>query len=63
MELDAEDREFAMGEAHNFALGSLGGNPEAVRKRVSLHQKGMIPRRLKGIRQVRKNIFAAVVDW
>ncbi len=42
VELDTEDRELFMPETHNFALGGLGRDFEAVREAVALDQQRMV---------------------
>ena len=63
MELDAFDAEFAVAEAHDGAIGSLGGNFERTRERFALDDQRVIARGLKILREAAKDRFAIVVNF
>ncbi len=62
MELHAVQWEFAMAEAHDFLLRSLGGDLEIGGECLTAHKERVIARGLERIRQAGENAFAVVDD-
>src|SRR3984893_19579216 len=63
MELDAFDAEFAVAQAHDGAIGGLGGNFERARERFALDDQRVVARGLKILRESTKDGFAIVVNF
>lgn len=61
VKLDAPDGEFFVGEPHDLALFSLGGNFETIRQARTLDKKRVVARGLHRIGQAFENIGVAVL--
>lgn len=62
VELDAEDGEVAVGEAHDFAFGGFGRDFEAGGEGFAFDDEGVVAGGFEGAGQAGKDILAGVED-
>ncbi len=62
MELHALDGELAVGEAHDLALGGLGGDLEVAREGLPAHQQRVVAGGLEAIGEPGEDALAPVAD-
>ncbi len=60
--MHAPDRELAVAQAHDLALGGFGGNFEAGRQGDALDQQRVVPGGLKRLWETGEDVSTAVLD-
>ncbi len=62
MELHSLDGQLPVSQAHDDAVGGLGGDLEDVGQRVSVHDQGVVPGGLKRVGHVGEDAHPGVED-